>query len=76
MRLNEYWEQDSASSDQKFYTAFCILASACSDYAVGTELRLRKKLNWACTVLYYSLVHAARLICFVETGDFLQGTRN
>ena len=73
MKPNEYWEHNSASSDQKFYAAFCILASACSDYAVGTALRLRKKLNWACTVLYYSLVHAARLTCFVETGDFPTG---
>ena len=73
MTPNEYWEHDDASRDQKFYTAFCILASACSDYAVGAELRLHKKLNWACTVLYYSLVHAARLICFVETGDFPTG---
>ena len=73
MRPNEYWKHDDASRDQEFYTAFCILASACSDYAVGAELKLRKKLNWACTVLYYSLVHAARLICFVETGDFPRG---
>lgn len=73
MEPNEYWEHDDVCHDQKFYTAFCILASACSDYAVGTELKLRKKLNWACTVLYYSLVHTARLICFVENGDFPTG---
>jgi len=70
MKPNEYWEQNSAYRDQQFYAAFCILASACSDYAVGAELRFRNKLNWACIVLYYSLVHAARLTCFVETGDF------
>lgn len=70
---NEYWEHDDASRDQKFYTAFCMLVSSCSDYAVGADLKLRKNLNWACTVLYYSLVHAARLICFVETGDFPTG---
>lgn len=73
MKPNEYWEHDDAASDQKFYASFCILASACSDYAVGVELRFRRKLNWACTVLYYSLVHAARLMCFVETGDFPTG---
>ena len=73
MTPNEYWEQSNLCRDQKFYTAFCILASACSDYAVGAEFKLHKKLNWACTVLYYSLVHAARLVCFVETGDFPTG---
>jgi len=67
---NEYWENNDCNRDQKFYTAFCILVSACSDYAIGTTLQHGNKLNWACTALYYSLVHAARLIIFVETGDF------
>jgi len=73
MNPNEYWEQSDISIDQKFYIAFCILASACSDHAIGADLRLRKKLNWASTVLYYSLVHAGRLICFIESGDFPTG---
>jgi len=67
---SEYWEQDDASRDQKFYTAFCMLVAACSDYATGVKLQRQKTLNWSCTVLYYSLVHAARLICFMDTGDF------
>ena len=67
---NEYWENNERNRDQKFYTAFCILVSACSDYATGATLQRDNKLNWACTALYYSLVHAARLISFVETGDF------
>lgn len=67
---NEYWEENDRNRDQKFYTAFCILVSACSDYAIGTTLQRDNKLNWACTALYYSLVHAVRLIIFVETGDF------
>ena len=58
MEPNEYWERDSISRDQKFYISFCILASACSDYAAGTELRLRKKLNWACTVLCRTVVYS------------------
>jgi len=70
VRPNEFWESDDRCRDQKFYTAFCILASACSDYAAGIKLKRQNNLNWACTVLYYSLVHAARLMCFVQTGDF------
>ena len=73
MRPDEFWELNDRYRDQKFYTAFCILASACSDYAVGVSLQRQNKLNWACTVLYYSLVHGARLACFVETGDFPRG---
>ena len=67
---NQYWVNNDRTRDQQFYTAFCILVSACSDYAVGTTLQRDNRLNWACTALYYSLVHAARLIIFVDTGDF------
>ncbi len=67
---NEFWESNDRYRDEKFYTAFCILVSACSDYAAGIKLKRQNNLNWACTVLYYSLVHAARLMCFVQTGDF------
>ena len=70
MRPNEFWESNDRYRDQKFYTAFCILASACSDYTAGIKLKRQNNLNWACTALYYSLVHAARLMCFVQTGDF------
>lgn len=67
---NEFWESNDRCRDQKFYTAFCILVSACSDYAAGIKLKRDNNLNWACTALYYSLLHAARLMCFVQTGDF------
>lgn len=67
---NEFWDCSDTHRDQKFYTAFCMLVAACSDYATGVKLQRQKILNWSCTVLYYSLVHAARLICFVDTGDF------
>lgn len=67
---NEFWESNDRCRDQKFYTAFCILVSACSDYAAGMKLKRQHNLNWACTALYYSLVHAARLMCFMQTGDF------
>ena len=73
MKPIDYWQLEANHSDQQFYVAFSILASACSDYAVGADLRLGAKLNWACTALYYSLVHAARLSCFVEAGDFPTG---
>lgn len=70
---DEFWESADCYRDQKFYTAFCMLVSACSDYAIGVKLKRQKCLNWACTSFYYSMVHAMRLICFVETGDFPTG---
>ena len=70
MLPKDFWESSDRYRDQKFYTAFCILEAACSDYAVSVKLRRQNSLNWACTASYYSLVHALRLICFVETGDF------
>lgn len=70
MTPEKHWNQDAQHQDQKFYTAFCLLGSACSDYAVGIDLRRKKKLNWAATALYYSLVHCGRLACFVALGDF------
>ncbi|HXF05619.1 MAG TPA: hypothetical protein VNM72_09410 [Blastocatellia bacterium] len=73
MTPEEYWNQDPKHQDQKFYTAFCLLESACGDYAIGVDLYLQRKLNWACTVFYYSLVHAARLLCFLAEGDFPTG---
>lgn len=70
MLPNDYWESNDERRDQKFYASFCMLEAACSDYAIGVKLKRQKCLNWACTAFYYSMVHAARLICFVETGDF------
>jgi len=57
MTPEEYWNQDQQHQDQKFYTAFCLLGAACSDYAVGMDLQAERKLNWAATALYYSMVH-------------------
>lgn len=73
MTPEEYRNQDVRHQDQKFYTAFCLLGSACNDYAVGVDLRREQKLNWAATALYYSLVHCGRLACFVAKGDFPTG---
>jgi hypothetical protein len=67
---NDFWNQDNAHRDQKFYTAFCILQSALSDYSLGCDLRDRNCLNWSVTAYYYSMVHATRLICFLAIGDF------
>ena len=73
MLPNEFWESADCYRDQKFYTVFCMLVSACSDYAIGVKLKRQKCLNWACTSFYYSMVHAMRVICFMETGDFPTG---
>jgi len=76
MAASRFWDQDDAHRDQKFYTAFCILTSMCSDYAIGLDLQAQKKLNWAATCIYYSLVHAGRLVCFLPLGDFPIAHRN
>lgn len=73
MTPEEYWNQDIQRQDQKFYTAFCLLGAACSDYAVGIDLRRQMKLNWSATALYYFLVHCGRLACFLALGDFPTG---
>jgi hypothetical protein len=70
MTPNDFWNQDTIHRDQKFYTAFCILQSALSDYSLGCDLRNRNCLNWSATAYYYSMVHATRLICFLAVGDF------
>jgi hypothetical protein len=75
MTPEEYWNQDALHQDQKFYTAFCLLESACGDYAIGVDLYIQRKVNWACTVFYYSLVHSVRLTCFLAMGDFPTGHR-
>lgn len=67
---NDYWNQDIPHCDQKFYTAFCILQSAISDYSIACDLRSRNCLNWSATAYYYSMVHASRLICFLAVGDY------
>jgi hypothetical protein len=76
MTPKDYWSQDDQHRDQKFYTAFCLLGSACNDYAVGIDLRNEKELNWAVTALYYSLMHCGRLACFIAYGDFPTGHGN
>lgn len=73
MTPEEYWNQDIKHQDQRFYTAFCLLGAACSDYAGGIDLARQKKLNWAAMALYYSLVHCGRLACFLARGDFPTG---
>lgn len=67
---DQFWNRDSAHKDRKFYVAFCLLESTLSDYAIARDLHFHNKLNWACTIYYYSLFHALRLICFIAKGDF------
>jgi hypothetical protein len=73
MTAEEYWNQNNTRKDQKFYTAFCLLQTAISDYAVARELNQEDKLNWAATAYYYSLVHSLRLVTFIALGDFPTG---
>lgn len=73
MNPEDFWNQDEVHKDQKFYVGFCMLESALGDYAIARDLHLHKKLNWAVTTYYYSLVHALRLVCFTSQGDFPNG---
>lgn len=70
---SRFWDQNAAHMDQKFYSGFCILMSACSDYTIGVDLYQERKLNWAATTMYYSLIHSGRLVCFLSIGDFPTG---
>jgi len=68
-----FWNQDAAHMDQKFYTGFCMLTSAFSNWAVGVDLHQQRKLDWAATDMYYSLIHSGRFTCFLSIGDFPTG---
>lgn len=68
-----FWRRDQTHIDQKFYSGFCILMSACLDYATGIDLYAQRKLNWAATTMYYSMIHSGRLVCLLSVGDFPTG---
>jgi hypothetical protein len=72
---NEYWSQSPEQTSQWLYVAFCELASAALDFSEGARTRFDvarndERSNWASTALYYSIVHAARLLVFLPFGDF------
>jgi hypothetical protein len=80
---NSYWSGSQAREAQYLYVAFCELACAVFDYCEGArmqsplsdeshlwEWRGGTRQSWAGTVLYYSLVHTARLLVFLACGDF------
>jgi uncharacterized protein (UPF0332 family) len=73
MKVWDYWQTDDLRKDQHFYIGFALFASAVNDYAVGRDLHLSKKLNWAASAYYYSMVHAGRLALFLVYGDFPTG---
>jgi hypothetical protein len=70
MIVRDYWQTNDSRKDQYFYIAFALLASGVNDYAVGRDLHLARKLNWAASAYYYSMVHASRLVLFLVYGDF------
>jgi hypothetical protein len=73
---NGYWSGSEVREAQYIYVAFCELASAVLDYCEGTTMRQPlspdsyTRQNWGGTILYYSLVHTARLLVFLSCGDF------
>lgn len=58
MNVFDYWQADDRRRDQYFYIGFALLAAVVNDYAVGRDLHLSRKLNWAASAYYYSMVHA------------------
>lgn len=73
MHVFDYWRADERRRDQCFYIGFALLAAGVNDYAVGRDLHLSRKLNWAASAYYYSMVHAGRLALFLVYGDFPTG---
>jgi uncharacterized protein (UPF0332 family) len=69
----DHWQSDDAKRDQYFYVGFALLASGINDFAVGRDLHLSRKLNWAASAYYYSMIHAGRLALFLVYGDFPTG---
>ena len=71
----DYWREIPERRAQQLYVAFSEFASSCLDYCEGCKV-LREavasdgRLNWASTILYYALVHSARLLVFLAFGDF------
>jgi len=77
----EYWmprdlRQQKDRVRQRFYVACCLLMSSVQDYFLGLKEKEDKNFNWSATCSYYSMVHTARLICFLAHGDFAKGHKD
>lgn len=66
----KYWRESDARIKQFWYVSFCLLMSSVQDRLTGLALRESRNLNWSATAFYYSTIHAARLVCFVVSGDY------
>jgi hypothetical protein len=70
-----HWRRSPQARAQQLYVAFSEIASSCLDYCEGSKV-LREaaasngRLNWASTILYYCMIHSARLLVFLPFGDF------
>jgi hypothetical protein len=73
MQSWRYWNQCEERVAQHYYVTLCLYISAASDFAVALDLTQQKKLNWATTAAYYSIVHSGRMIAFAAVGDFPRG---
>ena len=69
-RGNILWFKNKDKTAQHWYITFCLLMSAAHDHLTGVSLFQSENLNWSITANYYSMVHSARLLCFLEYGDF------
>jgi len=65
-----YWTENKERRAQRFYVMLCLALASIHDHFVAAEERRRKNLNWSATMAYYSMVHAARFLCFLAFGDF------
>lgn len=65
-----YWAENDERRAQRFYVLLCLALTSIHDRFIAGEERQRGNLNWAATMAYYSIVHAARCLCFQGLGNF------
>ncbi len=68
-----YWVKSDERRAQRFYVLICLALSSMHDRFLAVEERLGGSKNWSTTMSYYSIVHAARFLCFQALGDFPKG---
>ena len=55
------------------YTMYCQVASSLYSYAQSEELRAKKQVVWSITTYYYSIVYAARFLCYLSFRKYPTG---
>src|SRR3989338_9128675 len=61
-------------SDKKdLYVMYCQVASSLYFFAQSEELRSKKQVVWSITTYYYSIVYAARFLCYLHFQKYPTG---